>query len=100
MTRRHKLDIVTWDRTKSNCEKTKIWRNVDEHFKKVFENKDYGEYFIYLIGSLIKKNLSIKEVGYICETRLHGYSKTGSGIIKFIIRGIPYIKAAFYKGDR
>ena len=67
---------------------------------KVFENKDYGEYFIYLIGSLIKKNLSIKEVGYICETRLHGYSKTGSGIIKFIIRGIPYIKAAFYKGDR
>ena len=38
---------------------------------KVFENKDYGEYFIYLIGSLIKKNLSIKEVGYICETRLH-----------------------------
>ena len=51
---------------------------------KVFENKDYGEYFIYLIGSLIKKNLSIKEVGYICETRLHGYSKTGSGIIKFI----------------
>lgn len=67
---------------------------------KVFEDKDYGEYFIYLIGSLIKKEIQIMEVGYICETRLHGYSKTGSGIIKFIIRGIPYIKAAFYKGDR
>ena len=67
---------------------------------KVFENKEYGEYFIYLIASLIKKEASIKEVGYICETRLHGYSKTGSGIIKFIIRGIPYIKAAFYKGER
>tara|TARA_B110000444_G_C18837382_1_gene596806 strand:+ start:680 stop:1522 length:843 start_codon:yes stop_codon:yes gene_type:complete len=67
---------------------------------KVFEEKDYGEYFIYLIGSLIKKEIPIMEVGYICETRLHGYSKTGSGIIKFIIRGIPYIKAAFYKGDR
>ena len=67
---------------------------------KVFQNKEYGEYFIYLIGSLIKKDISIMEVGYICETRLHGYSKTGSGIIKFIIRGIPYIKAAFYKGER
>lgn len=67
---------------------------------KVFEKKEYGEYFIYLIADLIKKEISIMEVGYICETRLHGYSKTGSGIIKFIIRGIPYIKAAFFKGQR
>lgn len=63
----------------------------------VFENKEYGEYFIYLIDSLIKKGLQIEEVGYICETRLHGNSKTGSGIIKLIIRGIPYIKAARLK---
>ena len=35
---------------------------------KVFEKKEYGEYFIYLIASLIKKDISIMEVGYICET--------------------------------
>ncbi len=66
----------------------------------VFEDKEYGEYFIYLISSLLEKEVHIEEVGYICETRLHGYSKTGSGIIKFIFRGIPYIKAAFYKGKK
>jgi glycosyltransferase involved in cell wall biosynthesis len=66
----------------------------------VFEGKEYGEYFIYLISSLLEKRAQIEEVGYICETRLHGYSKTGSGIIKFILRGIPYIKAAFYKGKK
>ena len=64
----------------------------------VFINKEYGEYFIYLIGSLINKNIEIEEVGYVCETRMHGYSKTGSGIIKFMIRGIPYIYAALRKG--
>ncbi len=69
--------------------------NIDDE---VFINKDYGEYFIYLIGSLINKNIEIEEVGYICETRIHGYSKTGSGIIKFMIRGVPYIYAALRKG--
>ncbi len=73
---------------------------IDKNFinEKVFKNKDYGEYFIYLLGDLISKNVVIEEIGYICETRLHGYSKTGSGIIKFIIRGIPYVKAALKKG--
>ncbi len=73
---------------------------IDKNFidEKVFINKDYGEYFIYLLGDLINKNIEIEEIGYICETRLHGYSKTGSGMIKFIIRGIPYIKAAINKG--
>ena len=73
---------------------------IDKNFidEKVFKGKDYGEYFIYLLGDLISKNIDIEEIGYICETRLHGYSKTGSGIIKFIIRGIPYIKAALKKG--
>ena len=69
--------------------------NIDDE---VFMNKDYGEYFIYLIGSLINKNIEIEEVGYICETRMHGYSKTGSGIIKFMIRGLPYVFAALKKG--
>jgi glycosyltransferase involved in cell wall biosynthesis len=66
--------------------------------KEVFLNKDYGEYFIYLLGSLIKKNIPIDEVGYICETRMYGVSKTGSGIITFTRRGIPYIIAAMKRG--
>ena len=65
----------------------------------VFEDKEYGEYFIYLLVVFGKRS-TYWEVGYICETRLHGYSKTGSSIIKFILRGIPYIKAAFYKGKK
>ncbi len=69
--------------------------NIDDE---VFIDKEYGEYFIYLIGSLINKNIEIEEVGYICETRIHGYSKTGSGIIKFMIRGVPYLFAALRKG--
>tara|TARA_Y100001970_G_C14078784_1_gene773517 strand:- start:200 stop:994 length:795 start_codon:yes stop_codon:yes gene_type:complete len=66
--------------------------------KSVFENRTYGEYFIYLLGSLIKKNIVIEEVGYICETRMYGYSKTSSGIIQFIIKGVPYIMAALKRG--
>ena len=66
--------------------------------KRVFENRTYGEYFIYLLGSLIKKNIVIEEVGYICETRMYGYSKTSSGIIQFIIKGVPYIMAALKRG--
>lgn len=75
-----------------------ILMNKQDLRDEIFENKNYGEYFIYLIGHLLNNNVEIEEVGYICETRLHGYSKTGSGIIKFIIRGIPYIKAALNKG--
>jgi len=60
----------------------------------IFINKNYGEYFIYLIKSLLDKKVTINEVGYICETRMYGESKTSSGIIRFIITGIPYLKAA------
>ena len=44
------------------------------------------------------KNIAIDEVGYICETRMYGVSKTGSGIITFTRRGIPYIIAAMKRG--
>ena len=67
--------------------------------KDVFLNRDYGEYFIYLLGNLIKKNINIDEVGYICETRMYGESKTGSGLLTFTIRGIPYIIAAMKRGS-
>ena len=65
-------------------------------FKKdFFEKSNYGEYFIYLIKDLINDNVSIEEVGYICETRVYGVSKTASSLYQLINRGIPYIKAAY-----
>ena len=62
--------------------------------KSYFENSSYGEYFVYLSAGLIKENIAIQELGYICETRVHGESKTASSIFQLIMRGIPYIKAA------
>ena len=40
------------------------------------------------------KNINIIEHGYICETRVHGVSKTSTNVLQLISRGIPYIKAA------
>jgi hypothetical protein len=38
--------------------------------------------------------VDIIEIGYICETRMFGTSKTASNIFQLIRRGIPYIKVA------
>ena len=66
-----------------------------EYFiKSIFEISVYGEYFVYLINYLNRKNIKVQETGYICGTRLHGVSKTGSSIMQLIKLGIPYIKAA------
>tara|TARA_Y100000768_G_scaffold385237_1_gene370962 strand:+ start:599 stop:1405 length:807 start_codon:yes stop_codon:yes gene_type:complete len=66
-----------------------------EYFNKtVFEISVYGEYFVYLMNYLNRKNIKVEEVGYVCGTRLHGVSKTGSSIMQLIKLGIPYIKAA------
>lgn len=62
--------------------------------KKVFQRSIYGEYFIYLIGDLIKKKIKIIEVGYICGTRLFGETKTAPNLRVLYIRGKAYIKAA------
>lgn len=59
-----------------------------------FLNKNYGEYFIYLVTNVLIKKQNIIEVGYICKTREHGESKTAPSLIKLIKRGLPYIKAA------
>tara|TARA_B100001029_G_C15043725_1_gene445542 strand:- start:107 stop:919 length:813 start_codon:yes stop_codon:yes gene_type:complete len=65
-----------------------------EYFSKdVFDKGNYGDYFIYLIDSLYKKNIEMIELGYICETRIYGESKTGSGIKVLFKTGLPYIKA-------
>jgi dolichol-phosphate mannosyltransferase len=61
--------------------------------QQVFQNIEYGEYFIFLVKDLLQNNKEIIEVGYICQTRNYGESKTASSIIQLINRGIPYIKA-------
>jgi glycosyltransferase involved in cell wall biosynthesis len=60
----------------------------------VFSISNYGDYFLYLINDLVKNNVNIIEVGYLCDTRIHGESKTGSSIFQLINRGLPYITAA------
>ena len=62
--------------------------------KKAFSRSSYGEYFIYLCNDIIKQDIEITEVGYICETRVSGTSKTASSLLQLIKRGIPYIQAA------
>jgi len=66
-----------------------------EYFpKRVFKISNYGEYFVYLMSYLKKKNIRVIEIGYICGTRLYGTSKTGSSLLQLIKLGLPYIKAA------
>ena len=60
----------------------------------IFERAFYGDYFIYLLADLIKKNVEIKEVGYYCKTRKYGTSKTSTNLLRIIKLSIPYIKAA------
>lgn len=63
--------------------------------RKHFENSIYGEYFIEVVTSLIVSNTEIEEIGYVCETRKYGKSKTASSVYQLISRGIPYIKTAY-----
>ena len=62
--------------------------------KQIFENSIYGEYFIFLISKLKKEKINIIEIGYVCETRLFGESKTAPNFRVLFIRGVAYIKAA------
>ena len=66
-----------------------------EYFKKdIFEDANYGDYFIFLVLSLMKRNIEIKEIGYVCLTRIAGYSKTSNSILDLFKKGLPYIKVA------
>lgn len=55
---------------------------------------NYGDYFVYLMKDLNHKNVPVIEVGYKCQTRISGVSKTGSSLIQLVKLGVPYIKAA------
>ena len=62
---------------------------------KCFQDADYGEYFTFLMNELQNKNIKLIEVGYICATRVHGVSKTGTNYRQLIKRGIPYLLTAY-----
>tara|TARA_B100001250_G_scaffold400156_1_gene410365 strand:- start:295 stop:1080 length:786 start_codon:yes stop_codon:yes gene_type:complete len=64
-------------------------------YKEPFEIASYGDYFIYLIKDLKKKNVEMIEVGYVCETRRFGLSKSGTSLLILLKRAYPYFKAAF-----
>jgi len=66
-----------------------------DDIKKCFEKSSYGEYFAFMINQLSRDKVVMQEVGYICETRLYGYSKTGTNYLQLIKRGIPYLFAAY-----
>tara|TARA_A100001011_G_scaffold400791_1_gene518915 strand:+ start:39148 stop:39945 length:798 start_codon:yes stop_codon:yes gene_type:complete len=66
----------------------------DNFKKEIFSISSYGEYFVYLVSDLVQNKKDIIELGYVCETRIHGQSKTASSILQLINRGIPYIRAA------
>ena len=65
--------------------------------KKSFLSANYGDYFIFLVKDLSKKNIDIIEIGYKCQTRIHGVSKSGNSLKEIFILGLPYIKAAIRK---
>ena len=68
---------------------------MNQNIKECFVKSSYGEYFAFMISELSQSGILMHDVGYTCETRLHGYSKTGTNYIQLIKRGIPYLFAAY-----
>jgi dolichol-phosphate mannosyltransferase len=56
---------------------------------------DYGEYCINFLYKVLTRNLKIKEIPYICQDRLYGYSKTANSIFGFYKRGIKYLHSIY-----
>lgn len=53
---------------------------------------DYGEYCIDFLYRALKKGYKIKELPYHCIPRKFGESKTAPSLLKYLKRGIGYIK--------
>ena len=52
---------------------------------------DYGEYCIDFLTRAKRKGFVIREVGYVCQPRAHGESKTAPSFFGFITRGWKYV---------
>ncbi len=53
----------------------------------------YGEYFIYLVGALVKSGAKVVEIPYTCGPRTAGYSKTTATASFFLKNSIRYTLA-------
>jgi dolichol-phosphate mannosyltransferase len=60
-------------------------------FDKIRLQGDYGEYCIDLLGRAQRLGLHVREVPYICGSRLHGESKTGADIGDYLRKGWKYV---------
>ena len=65
-----------------------------------FKYSSYGDYFIFMLEDLYKNNVRCKELGYVCLTRIHGSSKTGTNYFQLVKRGIPYIRAVLKNEEK
>jgi len=54
---------------------------------------DYGDYCPRLIFLAHLRGMSIVEVPYVIQLRVHGSSKTGATVKQLIRRGVPYLSA-------
>jgi len=63
--------------------------------KEIFQDAFYGDYFINLISFFEKNNFPIKEIGYYCEIRKYGKSKTSNNYFNLIKLSKYYFKAAY-----
>ena len=63
--------------------------------KEMFQGFAYGEYFIDVIVQLHIKKIKIIEIGYYCNMRKFGSSKSSENLFKMILLSIPYIKTAY-----
>jgi glycosyltransferase involved in cell wall biosynthesis len=54
----------------------------------------YGEYCIEFLSTAQRKGFKVKEIGYLCLPRHHGYSKTGIGLYSLLKTGLPYLATA------
>jgi len=55
-------------------------------------NGNYGEYCIDLLVRNLAAGAVIKEIPFICTSRVSGVSKTGTNVIDYIGKGSLYIK--------
>lgn len=62
--------------------------------KQMFEGFNYGEYFIFVVTALYKKNIEIVEVPYFCKPRIFGVSKTSTNIFRLLSLTKPYLVTA------
>jgi dolichol-phosphate mannosyltransferase len=54
----------------------------------------YGDYCPRFLYRVVKRKASVIEVGYECQPRKYGVSKTGVNLVEYLKKGLPYIVSA------